>query len=415
MSRVDELIAEHAPNGVEFRALGDIARFVRGNGMPKTDLVDKGVGAIHYGQIYTRYGVWATETISFVAPQTAMKLAKAQPGDIIITNTSENVEDVGKAVAWLGAEPIVTGGHATVIQHDLEPKYLAYWFQSESFFRQKRALATGTKVIDVSARQLAKVRLPVPPAEVQREIVRILDKFTRLEAELEAELEARRVQYAYYRDEVLTYAESDDARRVALGDVGSLFGGLTGKTKADFREGNARFVSYVNVFNNIAVDLARMDFVKVAPGEKQRRLHVGDILFTASSETPHEVGMSSVVTREPDEPTFLNSFSIGYRLNEPHLLNPEFAKHLFRSTDLRKQIISTASGVTRFNVSKMRLAKVQIPIPSAAEQRRVADLLDDFEKLVNDLSVGLRAELRARRSQYAHYRDKLFAFDEAVA
>ena len=208
MSRVDELIAELAPNGVEFRTLGDIARFVRGNGMPKTDLVDEGVGAIHYGQIYTRYGVWATETISFVTPETATKLAKAQPGDIIITNTSENVEDVGKAVAWLGAEPIVTGGHATVIQHDLEPKYLAYWFQSESFFRQKRALATGTKVIDVSARQLAKVRLPVPPVEVQREIVRILDKFTRLEAELEAELEARRLQYAFYRDQLLTFPEA---------------------------------------------------------------------------------------------------------------------------------------------------------------------------------------------------------------
>src|SRR5690606_20270446 len=112
-----------APRGVEFRLLGDIAELVRGNGMPKSDLTDEGIGAIHYGQIYTRYGVWTTRTISFVTPGTAAKLAKAQRGDIIITNTSENVEDVGKAFAWLGEEPIVTGGHATVIRHNEDPKY----------------------------------------------------------------------------------------------------------------------------------------------------------------------------------------------------------------------------------------------------------------------------------------------------
>lgn len=178
MSRIDDLIAELAPRGVEHRALGDMATLVRGNGMPKTDLTDEGIGAIHYGQIYTRYGAWTTSTISFVVPATAAKLATANPGDVIITNTSENLDDVCKAVAWLGAEAIVTGGHATIIKHSLDPKYLAYWFQSPAFAKQKRALATGTKVIDVSANQLRKVLIPVPPLEVQREIVRILDQFT---------------------------------------------------------------------------------------------------------------------------------------------------------------------------------------------------------------------------------------------
>jgi type I restriction enzyme S subunit len=207
VSPIDEIINELVPKIVQFKLLGDIAELVRGNGMPKAVLTDQGVGAIHYGQIYTYYGVWTTSTISFVAPDTAAKLSKAQPGDIIITNTSENVEDVGKAVAWLGKEAIVTGGHATVIRHHEDPKYLAYWFQSESFSAQKRALATGTKVIDVSAKQLAKIRIPVPPLEVQREIVRVLDHFTELEAELEAELNARRKQYVYYREKLLKFME----------------------------------------------------------------------------------------------------------------------------------------------------------------------------------------------------------------
>lgn len=122
------LIAELAPSGVEFTALGEIGQLVRGNGLPKTDFTPTGVGAIHYGQIYTYYDTWTTDTISFVAPATAAKLAKVDPGDLIITNTSENLEDVGKAVAWLGGEQIVTGGHATVLKHSQDSKFLAYWF-----------------------------------------------------------------------------------------------------------------------------------------------------------------------------------------------------------------------------------------------------------------------------------------------
>lgn len=225
MSRIDDLIKDIAPQGVQSKTLGDVARFVRGNGMPRTDLTDEGVGAIHYGQIYTRYGVWTTKTISFVSPETAAKLTKAEPGDIIITNTSENVEDVGKAVAWLGNEPIAIGGHATVIKHHEDPKFLAYWFQSESFFMQKKALATGTKVIDVSAKQLMKVLIPMPPLDVQRGIVKILDHFveleTALEAELEAELKARRNQYVYNRDSLLTFDDLNTSWSL-LGDVASV-------------------------------------------------------------------------------------------------------------------------------------------------------------------------------------------------
>ena len=209
MSRIDDMIRELCPDGVPRRALGEIGQLVRGNGMPKTDFTESGVGAIHYGQIYTYYGTWTTETRSFVAPETAAKLARVDPGDVIITNTSENLEDVGKAVAWLGNAQIVTGGHATVFKHSQDPKYIAYWLQTPDFFAQKKRLANGTKVIDVSAKALEKIKIPIPPLEVQREIVRVLDLFTTLEAELEAELEARRRQYTYYRDSLLTFRERE--------------------------------------------------------------------------------------------------------------------------------------------------------------------------------------------------------------
>ncbi len=154
MSRIDDLIVELCPGGVEHKALGEVARLVRGNGMPKAMLTAEGIGAIHYGQIYTRYGTWAASTHSFVSAKDALRLAKVDPGDIIITNTSENIEDVGKAEPPHGWAPQIVTGAAMrqSIKHPLEPKYLSTGSSRRPSSDQKRRHASGTKVIDVSAR-----------------------------------------------------------------------------------------------------------------------------------------------------------------------------------------------------------------------------------------------------------------------
>lgn len=199
-----------------------------------------------------------------------------------------------------------------------------------------------------------------------------------------------------------------------LGEIGAIFGGLTGKSKADFVNGNGRFVTYVNVYNNASTDLYANHFVQINSGERQRTLQRGDILFTGSSETPEDVAMSSVITADVEEPVYLNSFCIGYRLHNPALLDPDYAKHLFRSAELRKRLVRTASGVTRFNVSKNRLARVNIPIPPIKVQVEIARVLDEYRALELDLEDALGVELAARRRQYAHYRDAVFAFGDDI-
>jgi type I restriction enzyme, S subunit len=197
---------------VRWVTLGEIGELVRGNGMPKSDFVSSGIGCIHYGQIYTQYGVWTDEATSFVSATTAQKLAKVDPGDLVITNTSENVDDVCKAVAWVGKSQIVTGGHATVLKHNQDAKYLSYYLSSSHFSAAKKKHATGTKVIDISAKNLAKIRIPLPPLDEQRRIVAILAKLDALVNDLSigltAELEARRQQYQYYRDRLFTFREA---------------------------------------------------------------------------------------------------------------------------------------------------------------------------------------------------------------
>jgi len=155
MNKIDALIAEHCPDGVEFLELGEFGELIRGNGLPKTDFVESGVGCIHYGQIYTHFGLFAYKTKTFVSPELSEKLKKVQKNDLIIATTSENLEDVCKTVVWMGEDEIVTGGHATIFKHKQNAKYLAYYFQTQYFFDQKKKYARGTKVIEIKATDIA--------------------------------------------------------------------------------------------------------------------------------------------------------------------------------------------------------------------------------------------------------------------
>ena len=196
-----------------------------------------------------------------------------------------------------------------------------------------------------------------------------------------------------------------------LGEVADIYGGLTGKSKKDFEDGNAKYISYKNIFENIHIDFNDFSQVRVSENENQHDVRYGDVLFTGSSETAIEAGMSSAVTRGFQEEVYLNSFSFGVRFNKSITLIPEFSKYLFRSSFMRREIAKTASGVTRFNISKARFRKLLIPIPcpenpekSLAIQAEIVRILDTFTELT--------AELTARKKQYNYYRDQLLTFVE---
>ena len=140
MSRLDELIKELCPNGVEYKKLGEIATISRGGNFQKKDFCDSGVPCIHYGQIYTKYGLFADKTITFITEERAKKQKFAKMNDIVMAVTSENIEDVCKCLAWLGNEDVAVSGHSAIISHNQNPKYLVYYFHSQMFFAQKKSL-----------------------------------------------------------------------------------------------------------------------------------------------------------------------------------------------------------------------------------------------------------------------------------
>ncbi|NEN48765.1 restriction endonuclease subunit S, partial [Escherichia coli] len=198
----------HLPMGQK-----DIGEFIRGGTFQKKDFIDAGVGCIHYGQIYTYYGTYTEKTKTYISTALAKKCKKAQKGDLIIATTSENDEDVCKAVAWLGSEDIAVSSDACIYKHNLNPKYVSYFFQTEQFQNQKRQYITGAKVRRVNADNLSKILIPVPSMEIQERIVSILDKFDTLTNSitegLPREIELRQKQYEYYRDLLFSFPKPE--------------------------------------------------------------------------------------------------------------------------------------------------------------------------------------------------------------
>ena len=415
MTQLETLIQTLCPNGVKFVKLGEVGEFYGGlSGKTKEDFKDGNAKFITYKNIYSNLSLDIdVEDKVFVAE--GEKQNTVQYGDVLFTGSSETPDECGMSSVLTTPtdEKLYLNsfcfGWRLFDKSIYLPDFLKHLFRCSSIRKEIGKTASGVTRFNVSKKKMQELQIPLPPLAVQSEIVRILDKFTLYKAELAAELAARLQQYEYYRDQLLTF--DDTVKRVKLGEVGDFYGGLSGKTKEDFKDGNAKFITYKNIYTNLSLDIDVDDKVFVAEGEKQNTVQHGDVLFTGSSETPDECGMSSVLTRQTDEKLYLNSFCFGWRLFDKSIYLPDFLKHLFRCTAIRKEIGKTASGVTRFNVSKKKMAGISIPLPSLAEQERIVAILDRFDALCHDIREGLPAEIDLRQKQYEHYRDKLLTFE----
>ncbi|GAA6944722.1 restriction endonuclease subunit S [Helicobacter pylori] len=193
-----------------------------------------------------------------------------------------------------------------------------------------------------------------------------------------------------------------------LGDIGEFYGGLVGKSKKSFSQGNKFYVPYVNVFNNPQLDLNALESVQIGDKEKQNTIQLGDVLFTGSSENLEDCAMSCVVTQKIEKDIYLNSFCFGFRFFDKNLFNPSFLKHFLRDYNFRKNISKVANGVTRFNVSKQLLSQITIPIPPLEIQQEIVKILDAF----TELNTELNTELKARKKQYQYYQNMLLDFND---
>lgn len=265
----------------------------------------------------------------------------------------------------------------------------------------------GTQAVPlITKSQFALEKLAIPPTKAEEaRIAKMLSTWDRAIATVEKLIANARAQKQALTHQLITGEKrlsgfSGRWPERTLGSLGETYGGLAGKTKADFGVGQA-YVPYKNVFENSIVDMSNLDRVMIGKGERQNTVRFGDVLFTTSSETPEEVGMSSVVLSN-SESAYLNSFCFGFRPNSLIELQPEFAAHFFRCTQMRGLISALAQGSTRYNISKRALLKLSFQLPPPKEQTALAELMDVAQSNMSGLELqanSLRQEKSALMQQ----------------
>ena len=261
------------------------------------------------------------------------------------------------------------------IKHIIDAGYLQRFLQYEG---------RGTNITNLNQEILGRLTFPLPDLKEQQNILNALSLWDTAIAKQTALIEQLTLRKRGLMQQLLTGKKrlkgfEGKWKEVRLGEMGAAYSGLTNKNKDDFENGNALFVTYMNVFSNAKVDKDNLGQVQIHPSEKQEKVQYGDIFFTVSSETPDEVGMASVLLNEVQN-TYLNSFCFGYRLNDFKTLVPEYASYLLRGDGFRKEIYKIAQGSTRFNISKTEVLNMRIIIPSIEEQNAIASVLIQSDK-----------------------------------
>ena len=247
----------------------------------------------------------------------------------------------------------------------------------------------STGVPQLTAPQVSLYRLPVPAEPEQRAIAEILSDVDGLLNALEALITKKRAIKQAVMQQLLTgrtrlpgFSGAWETKR--LGQIGSIYGGLSGKSKVDFGGGNARYVTFLGVLENVILDVRHTERVHVRQGESQNSVMKGDLLFNASSETPGDLAIGAVMGEQLDN-LYLNSFCFGFRIHDKDKYVPLYLAYFFRGSVGRNIMNALAQGATRYNVSKSQFRALELSIPSGDEQHAIASVLSDMDTEITAL------------------------------
>lgn len=399
MSRIDELIQQLCPDGVEYKMLGEIAEFTYGY---TAKAQDKGDARFIRITDIGNNGFLNHEDAKYITLSDESKKYLLEKGDLLVARTGATY---GKTLIITSSEKSVYASF--LIKIALNPNIIIhkfYWHfsRSKSYWDQAFRLVSSSSQPQFNTGALKKISIPIPPLPVQEEIVRILDKFTALEAELEAELEARRKQYEFYRDQLLTFG--DEVEWKPLGEIFDTRNGYTPSTtnKQFWEQGKVPWfrMEDIRIHGRILHDsLQHISFEAVKGG----RLFPANSLLVATSATIGEHALITVPHLSNQRFT-----SLSLKMEYIEKLNIRFLYYYCFHLDqwCKNNIIKSSFA----SVDMGGFKKFMFPLPTLAEQERIVAILDKFDALVNDISSGLPAELEMRRKQYEHYRDRLLTF-----
>ena len=397
MTKLEELINELCPDGVEYKRIDEFCTITRGRVMSK-DYIRDNVGQypVYSSQTENNGELGKISTYDFEGEYLTWTTDGANAGSVFYRNGKFSVTNVC--------------GLLKVKIDEITTKYLYHILSITAPKYVNKGMGNPKLMSNV----MARIKVPLPPLSVQSEIVHILDSFTLLTAELTAELTARQKQYAFYRDYLLDFSNEDVTKKIPdidcsnveykrLGDIAKFTYGYTDKAK-DY--GDTRFIRITDILDNGYLNPNDAKYINLNEESKKYLLSKGDLLLARTGAT---YGKTLYVPN--DEKAVYASFLIKIELDNTKILN-RYYWHFSKSNLYWKQankLVSTA-GQPQFNTNAV--SRVVIPVPPLSVQENIVEILDRFDKLNNNMSNGLPAEIEARKKQYEYYRDTLLSFDD---
>lgn len=408
MSRIDDLIAELCPRGVRYQHIGNVAECYAG-ATPKSGVSEywengtvpwMSSGEVNKGTIFE------TDRRITQAGYDSCSTRMMPPGSVVIALAGQ-----GKTRGTVARTRIALCTNQSlcsiVCNSEVDSDYLYYFLTIQ--YQQLRDVSSGDGARGgLNLQMIRGYRIPVPPLEVQREIVQILDHFTKLEADLGTELEARRRQYAYYRDSLLA-DQNTDIEWVPMGEIGEFHRGRR-FVKGDEVEAGIPAIHYGEIYTRYGTKATSVvTHLRSDLSSSLRYAKHGDVVIVDVGETVEDVGKA--VAWLGNEEVAIHDHSFAFR----HSQNPVYLSYYLQTVMFQREKAKYVARTKVKTLSMPGIAKIRIPVPPLVEQERIVAILDKFDALVNDLNIGLPAELAARRKQYAYYRDRLLAFKELAS
>ena len=387
MNKIEKLIEELCPQGVEFRALEEVAEVLNGYAFKSKNYCHNGIRIIRISDV--QKGKMSDKDLIFypLASENEIKRYILKENDLVMSLTG----NVGR-VAMLSKNDLPAGLNQRVacirVKTSALTRYLFHFFDQISFETEAMSNATGGGQKNMSTTWLKKFQIPIPPLAIQKEIVKILDNFTRLEAELEAELEERTTQYSYYSTMLF-----DNAKKYGVSSIKEICFMKKGATPIQKAiPGKYPMVVTTTVRRSCAT----------------YQFNAKAVCIPLVSSRGHGVASLNHVYYQEGKFALGNILCAITPKNEDQV----DAKYLYYYFEQTKDytIVPLMKGGANVALRMNDIEKVKVPIPPIEEQNRIVAILDKFDALVNDISAGLPAEIEARRKQYEYYRNQLLTF-----
>ena len=337
-----------------------------------------------------------TENTKKIDAKTFLKNDKNLRKNTLLISINGTIGNIAK----YNNENVMLGKSVGYFNFEENSDFLYFVLQTSPVQEHFKSELTGSTIKNLSLKTLRETNLRLPSQDEQQKVasfLSLIDERITTQSKILIHLKSliESLNDSLSKQKIRINSNFENWKKVRLGDLGYTFNGLSGKTKEDFGNGK-RYIQYKQIFDSSKIAIENCGYVNVSENENQNSVKYGDIFFTISSETPDEIGMSSVLLEDVKN-VYLNSFCFGFRLNSFNEMLPEFARFLFRSKVVRNEIKKLAQGSTRYNMSKTELLKLEILLPSIKEQKEISALLSSLDqKIQTEKSILEQLEMQKK-------------------